>query len=550
MRDRWGRFRRSRSAKILLVVLGFLLLLALILDRALDEPIRKAVERRINAALEGYTARVHRADFHLVGLSLTLEDVGVSQDAHPEPAVLSIPRLAMGVQWMALLSGRLVADCTIQSPSIYADLEKLQEENRDEIPLEDRGWQDALRAIYPLKINKMLIHDGSLVYRETSSARPLEASQVELAASNIRNIRSKERVYPSPVRLAGKAFEQGSFEIVGHADFLAKPHPGIKAKIELDRLDLAYFEPVLEPYAVRVSKGLLSGSGRVEKTTGLEIVDLDQVVLDDTSVDYLYGGEAHQKARVVAREIRDTAKKSLNASDTLYRIRHMSLRNGTIGLVNRTVQPSYRLFVSGARFDLENLSTKSEDGAARATLTGTLMGSGKVDASAQFFPEGKEANFGLKLEIAETHLTNMNQLLKAHGNFDVVGGDFSLYMDMRVRDRQVRGYLKPLFRNVNVYDPEQDKHDKPMHKLYEKLVGVAAKILKNQKNEEIATVANISGPVESPKSSALEIIGNLLQNAFVKSILPGFENEVSKVNPAYYRSWKKSKKESGKSSRS
>jgi len=54
------------------------------------------------------------------------------------------------------------------------------------------------------------------------------------------------------VRLAGRAFDQGSFEIVGHADFLAKPHPGINAKIKLDRLDLAYFESIQEPYAVRV----------------------------------------------------------------------------------------------------------------------------------------------------------------------------------------------------------------------------------------------------------------------------------------------------------
>jgi len=37
----------------------------------------------------------------------------------------------------------------------------------------------------------------------------------------------------------------------------------------------------------------------------------------------------------------------------------------------------------------------------------------------------------------------------------------------------------------------------------------------------------------------MEILGGLLKNAFVKSIMPGFENEVSKVNPAYYRHWKK-----------
>ena len=534
----WNRFRRSRAGKVTLITLGILFTLAVIADFALDEPIRKVVERRANAELQGYTASVPKLDFHLLGLSMTLHNVRVVQDAHPDPPVIAIPRLRMSVQWLELLRLRMVADCTFQNPSVNANLAQLQEEDKDQVRLDQKGWQDALQAIYPLKINKMVIHGGSLVYQETASEKPLEATKIELTASNIRNIRSKDRVYPSPVHVTGNVFDVGRAEIKGHADFLAKPHPGIKAELILERLDLAYFAPVLDRYALQVRRGLMSGSGRIEHGAGVEIVDLDQVVIADASVDYLYGGEPHEKARAVAREVRDAAKKAMNAPEKLFRVRYLRLQDGTIGFVNRTTQPPYRLFVTGADFELQNLSSRSEDGVARATLQGSLMGTGKVQAAASFFPEGKDPNFGMKLEIAETQLKNINPMLKAHGNFDVAGGEFSLYMDLRVKDRQVRGYVKPLFRDINVYDPSQDKHESPMHKVYEKMVGVVAKILRNRR-DEVATVATISGPVENPQSNTVEILGGLLKNAFVKSILPGFENEVSKVNPAYYRHWKK-----------
>jgi hypothetical protein len=372
---------------------------------------------------------------------------------------------------------------------------------------------------------------------------------VELLARNIRNVRSKDRDYPSPVSLKGNLFDKGSIEISGDADFMAKPHPGINAMLSLKDLDLGYFGPLLEPYALKVRQGFMSGAGRVEISKSIEHVELDDVVLSDASIDYLYGGEAHQKVKAIAQKVKEQAKRSLNAQNEIYRIHHLRLQNGTVGLVNRTVSPQYRLFVSGADFDLENLSNRAEDGVAEAKLTGSLMGTGRVQASGRFFPEGKDPNFQMKLAIAETQLKNVNEMLKAHGNFDVSAGIFSLYMDVRVKDKQVRGYVKPLFRDIDVYNPAQDKHEGPMHKLYEKMVGVAAKMLQN-KNKEVATVAPIAGPVENPQSNTMEILGGLLRNAFVKSILPGFENEVSKANPAYYRSWKKAKEESAKRSKS
>jgi hypothetical protein len=61
------------------------------------------------------------------------------------------------------------------------------------------------------------------------------------------------------------------------------------------------------------------------------------------------------------------------------------------------------------------------------------------------------------------------------------------------------------------------------HRLYEGLVGIGAKVLKNRLRGEVATVVPISGRVDRPKVARWETVGRLLQNAFLKPIAPGYE---------------------------
>jgi hypothetical protein len=47
----------------------------------------------------------------------------------------------------------------------------------------------------------------------------------------------------------------------------------------------------------------------------------------------------------------------------------------------------------------------------------------------------------------------------------------------------VRGYVKPLFRDMKVYDPQQDKKKGFFREVYEGLVGVVTKLLENKRDE-------------------------------------------------------------------
>lgn len=124
----------------------------------------------------------------------------------------------------------------------------------------------------------------------------------------------------------------------------------------------------------------------------------------------------------------------------------------------------------------------------------------------------------------------MNDLLRASGNFDVVAGLFSFYSELSVKDGTVSGYVKPLFKDLDVYDRRQDKEKNLFHEVYEGLVGGVAGLLENQPRDEVATKAAVSGRIGDTKTNTWQVIVRLIQNAFFKAILPGFEQEVTRAS--------------------
>ncbi len=119
----------------------------------------------------------------------------------------------------------------------------------------------------------------------------------------------------------------------------------------------------------------------------------------------------------------------------------------------------------------------------------------------------------------------MNNIFRVYGNFDVARGLFSFYSEVTVKNDKVTGYIKPLFRDMKVYDKRKDKEKGEFRKLYEQIVGGVAKLLENPR-KAVATKAPVSGKLEKPHLSTWDAIINIFQNAFLHSILPGFEKNI------------------------
>jgi hypothetical protein len=193
--------------------------------------------------------------------------------------------------------------------------------------------------------------------------------------------------------------------------------------------------------------------------------------------------------------------------------------------VNKAVNPPYRVFLSQVSLTLSNFSNQLADGVMVAKLTGKFMGSGNGAVTARFRPEKKGPDFDVNLSLENTDLRTLNDVLRAYGKFDVAAGNFSLFSEIAVKNNRVEGYVKPLFSNVDVYEPAQDR-DKSLGRKSTRRSWGASKLLKNAPRKEVATVATISGPVEDVKAHTVEVVVKLLQNAFFKAILPGFDEQV------------------------
>jgi hypothetical protein len=508
--------------------LAILIILIVALAFFIDKPLRGYVERKMNQNLQGYTVRIGALDLHPLRFSADLKDVVISQDANPDPPIVHVPRLAAGVQWRELLSARVVGDVLVEHPTVHINLKQMQSEAADEVPVQERGWQEAVQAVFPLKINRLYIVDGDLTYEDEGPFRPLHIRQLQVRAGNIRNIRSPEHAYPSDIHLEGVVFDSGKIVLDGHADFLAEPHIGIQAQLTLEHIDLDYFKPIAGRYNIAVQRGTLSGAGTIEYAPHTKVVHLQQATIEGMRLDYIHKAETAVAEKQVAEKVAQTAQEVNNAPGILLRADQLSIVKSTLGFTNKAAPPNYRVFMNVNEFRLTNFSNHFSEGPAVGKLTGKFMGSGTTVVPATFRPEKQGPDFDLAVRLENTQMQSMNDLFRAYGNFDVVAGLFSLYMELTVRKGNVIGYVKPLFQDMDVYDKRQDRDKNLFRQMYEGLVGGIAALLENTPRHEVATKADISGRIENPQANTWEVVVRLIQNAFFRAILPGFEKEIGR----------------------
>ncbi|MBT1072395.1 DUF748 domain-containing protein [Pelotalea chapellei] len=489
----------------------------------LDGPLRSTIEKKINRDLKGYSVTLPGLHIRLIDLSLTLKGLTVRQQAHPDPPLAYFPSIKARIHWREIFSGKLFAEFVLKEPNLHINLKQLQNEAANKVSIRERGWQQAVEDIYPLKINSLRVNEGSITYIDQDPKRPLVLSHMNLQASNIRNIHLPDKVYPSSFHLDTSIFDTGHGTIDGKANFLAEPIPGVKAHLKLENVPVDYFRPVIARSNLSISGGVLGASGNVEYAPKVKVAHLDILTIQGMKLDYIHSkktaGAELKKAVVVGK----AASKLSNKPGVLISADQLNLTGCNLGIVNNAVGKNYRIFLSDANFRLSNFSNQFSQGSSKALLQGKFMGSGSTTVSGEFRPENNGPDLDLHIKVDTTSLVQMNDFLRAYGNFDVSRGTFSLISELNIKNEKISGYFKPFFKDMNVYDRRQDKGKSISGQAYELMVGGVAQLLENRPRQQVATKADISGSLKNPETSTWQITVELIKNAFFKAIRPSFE---------------------------
>jgi hypothetical protein len=506
--------------------IGIALVLVLGLGTAgvfyLDTILRVIVEQNINRNLKGYTAHVGAVSFHPIGFSIDLLDTTLAQTAHPEPLILSLPLLHASVQWKALLHVRLVADFLLERPTVYEDLTQARAEIRSPTPTKDEGWQQALESIYPLKINEFQIVDGNVTYVDKGPLRPLRLSQLNVHAENIRNVAFPNNVYPSTIHMDGVVFDTGSLSLDGTANFLAEPHVTMKGAFGLQRIALDYLQPITRHFNVTAHGGTFSTAGAFEYATKTTSVNIQEVAIQDVHIEYQHTQQTAAAESQTVQQVQRSAKQVNNDSSVYLSVNKLDIRKSTFGFRNDAANNPFRLYLTDTDIHVSNVSNHSELGKATGKLTGKFMGSGETTMSLALIPAGKDLDMDVAIKIEGTDLRALNDLLREYAGFDVAGGQLSFYSEDKIRRGYLTGYIKPLFRDVQVSDPRTEAQKDLGQKIREGVISVLAWILRNHVQHEVGTSVTIAGEVSSPTFSSWQAIGGLLKNAFLQPLLHQF----------------------------
>ncbi len=526
--------RALRSSRRPLLVALSLVLLVFVASFFVDEPLRRSIERRMNDRLQGYDVRLPKLRVRVFSFSIALEGLTVRRKAHPEPPVLQIERLTTSVHWRALLSARLVADVLLERPRVDMNLIQLREEVKDGVPVNERGWQEALQEVTPLRIDLFRVEGGTVTYVDSDAAHPIRMTSLRIRANDIRNVKSKPDVYPSPIHAEATLFGSGRGVLDGHANFLAEPYPGFHALFHLDAVPLdALSLPVRSHTSFVLAGGTLAAAGDLETSPAVRNLRLSKLSLSGVKLDYVQAKTASAETRAAATPppARTAAKaKGARSPDPEWAIRldEALISASELGFVNREKDPGYRAYFSRLEGSISNLGNHASGARARYDVRGLFLGGGETRLTGSFREGASSPDFDLNLRIDTTDMTRMNDLLRSYGKFDVVAGSFSFFSELKARDGRIEGYVKPLFKGMNVYDQRQDREKSVFRKLYEMLVGGVAGLLRNSERKQVATVAIVSGRLDQPETSGWQIALRLVENAFFRSILPGFDRALGR----------------------
>jgi hypothetical protein len=207
-----------------------------------------------------------------------------------------------------------------------------------------------------------------------------------------------------------------------------------------------------------------------------------------------------------------------------FKVNEAIVRNGSIHFRAIDAEPPvdvYLSYVDGQIKNLTNIDDQLTPLASTVSFRALAMDQAKVEYEMKLDPFSYRPTFQLATRMLALDVEKLNALAKAYGGFTFEAGWFDLVIEADAKEGGIEGYVKPLFRNLVIFDPRKDAADGNLLQLFwEALVGATAEIFKNQRRDQFGTRIRFTGELRDSQINLIEVIGNVLRNAFVRAYLP------------------------------
>ncbi|QJP94410.1 DUF748 domain-containing protein [Pseudomonas fluorescens] len=207
----------------------------------------------------------------------------------------------------------------------------------------------------------------------------------------------------------------------------------------------------------------------------------------------------------------------------------VQINDGRITFRNFNSKPPVNMNATNVEASIYNLTNVVDNKGKRiARFEGKalLLGQAPLETSATFDPLSNFEDFEFRLRARDLELKRMNDFASAYGKFDFNAGHGDVVIEAAANRGQLKGYIKPLLRDVDVFNWQQDVENKNkgiFRSIWEALVGGTETVLKNQGKNQFATRVELSGSVHQQDISAFEAFLQILRNGFIQAFNARYE---------------------------
>ena len=222
----------------------------------------------------------------------------------------------------------------------------------------------------------------------------------------------------------------------------------------------------------------------------------------------------------------------LSIADQLFplRIDKLTINQGKVAFHNPDTSPAIDIALHDIQLEVNNLVNSdnlSDSRVATAKAQGQTAQQGTISLNAKLNPATTAPTFDVDIQANNVGLVNFKNLLDTYAPFDLEAGTLTLAAEVASNEGKVKGYIKPILHNVEVFswkgDIERDG-DGFIEGSIEAISAFVTELFENQSEDQIATRIPVEGDLSSPDTQTWEAFTAILKNAFIEA----FNGDVEK----------------------
>lgn len=246
----WSLKKKARAAGLAFACL--LLAFRLCLPSAVKHEINRQLSTMKGYAghIDGIGISLWRGAYQIEGMAIEKKEGNL-----PVPFFLS-PSIDIGLEWRALLTGRIVAKVGIDKGQLNFVNGPGKEQGQSG---KGEDWQGVLAGLVPATINHFELHDSELHYRDPFGAPPVDVhlEALELVAENLCSRSEGKGAAMGTVSATATVMKAAQFRFSSRFDPFA-PAPTFDYGLTLEGLRLSALNPLMLRYAgIDVQEGVV-----------------------------------------------------------------------------------------------------------------------------------------------------------------------------------------------------------------------------------------------------------------------------------------------------